>query len=335
MCLNLIFNMSFGPFAALHAQDFPASDFNLLSKGKQNNPRLGYNNNTGGELNVHVSGEVANPGEVYMRPNQRVLQAIELAGGFSGSAAQNRVELRRSGRTTRLNMFKVKRQGILAENPAIQEGDLIFVPFMNQSVRVQGPVRYPDVYEIHAEMNLKDLVELAGGTTVGLAQDKPAIVVRFDSDNKVQSLEVPLSEAAHFELKDGDVITLPHKLISDRHIVGTVDYLPNDRMDLPSYTKEVFVLGGVKKPTKLPFLPQQSLAMYVAQAGGLTRLGREDVIIYRQNQEPFKALVQSQIPILPGDTLVVGEDYLGPEFWITFMTSLAGLGLSIVAVFGR
>ncbi|MDB5038469.1 MAG: polysaccharide export protein, partial [Bacteriovoracaceae bacterium] len=258
---------------------------------------------------------------------------------INSQASETRIELRRGHEKSPkvINLIKLNREGGLEGNPFLQENDVVFVPRKLASAVLQGTVKYPGVYEISPSKttSLWDVIELGGNFTVGLANGVPLTVIRYDETNQKKVFKVNNSkdELQSFKLQDGDSITSPHKFTIHNDFDNSVDSLPNDHMAFPSYTSEVFVLGGVKVPGKFPFVPQHRLSKYVAMAGGLSRLGRDDLIIYRSDGNQIKTDINTQLSINPGDTLVVGEDKLGPEFWITLMTTLAGVGLSAVAIF--
>ena len=80
-----------------------------------------------------AGGELARPGKYDLRSDTTVLEAVEMAGGFTERAKHSQVVLFRKLNEDRfearlLNMKKMLAQRDLNENPQLQPGDLVFVP---------------------------------------------------------------------------------------------------------------------------------------------------------------------------------------------------------------
>lgn len=291
-----------------------------------------------GAISVHILGAVVNPGTFYLKPSSRVVEALQMAGGLSRQGSQTRVELRRGKTVTTVNLFKLQRSGDLAFNPFVQENDVIFVPLKKASISTDGSFRTPGVYEIDpGGTSLMEAVDLSQGFSVGNSTELPLVVIRYDAAGTKQVFKIPATEAElkSFHLIDGDSVFAPHKFTAKNKFDFSVKELPSDSIGYPSYSKDVFVVGGVKAPGRFPYVPQHAIGKYVAMAGGNSRLGRQTGLIIRSNGEKERTNIESDIVINPGDTLIVDEDILGPEFWITLMTTLAGLAVSSYAILGR
>ncbi len=291
-----------------------------------------------GGIDIHVLGEVVSPGTYRINSGDRLLRALQLAGGVNLFSAENRIELRRKGKSSRtVSLVRLFREGMLDDNPYLQENDVVYVPRKVASARVQGTVQFPGLYEISVkeETSAWDLIQLSGGFTVGLAEGKKLTLIRYDETNRRQVLFIQNDEKELKStfLKNGDTLHSPHKFTIDNEFDNSVLNLPNDHIAYPTYTGEVFVLGGVKNPGKQEFIPHHSLGKYIALSGGLSRLGRTDLVVYGMNGKVVNASMNSPIQVNPGDTIVVGESKLGPEFYVTLMTTIAGLALTSIAIF--
>ena len=75
---------------------------------------------------VNVGGSVRQPGEVPLRENMRLFQAITRAGGFTEFARQKEIKLVRGNRETKYDMRSIRADG--SNNPFLQDGDQIIVP---------------------------------------------------------------------------------------------------------------------------------------------------------------------------------------------------------------
>jgi len=80
-----------------------------------------------------AGGELARPGKYDLRSDTSVLEAVEIAGGFTTRAKHSQVVLFRKVDADRfearlLNLKKMLAQRNLDENPQLGPGDLIYVP---------------------------------------------------------------------------------------------------------------------------------------------------------------------------------------------------------------
>ncbi|MFQ5480755.1 MAG: polysaccharide biosynthesis/export family protein [Thermodesulfobacteriota bacterium] len=83
---------------------------------------------------IYVLGEVNRPGIFAFQSRYSVLEAITMAGGFRQEAQPASVVLIRGGlkssNAVTLDLKKALKKGDLADNVAIQQGDVIYVPPM-------------------------------------------------------------------------------------------------------------------------------------------------------------------------------------------------------------
>lgn len=288
-------------------------------------------------LTIHVFGAVNDPGTYLVPASERLLAAIKVAKGLKSIGTERRIELRRYGKLKlRIDLLKLRRTGDLSLNPFLQNNDLIFVPFQTRAVAIHGPVREPGVYELLPNENLKDLVQDLGlGFTPGADRSAPLKIIRYQDGNEKEVIAIANKEnaMAEFVPESGDVVQVPHKFLSDKTFDNSVAKLPLDNIAFPSFTSRVFVIGGVRVPQSIEYDPRFRVSDYVAMAGGLTRLGRPEGRIRKFDGSESHFNLESHVGISPGDTLVIDEDRLGPEFWITFMTTLTGIALNAVSVY--
>lgn len=288
---------------------------------------------------VHVLGEVTNPGTYRVSPSMRVTDAIQLSGGIKGNGSQRFVDLRKQGQKHGrvLDLFSYKTLGNLSQNPYLQDNDTIFVPLKEQAVEIEGPIRRPGVYELRNEKSLGDLVKLAGGFTVGASLENPIKVVRYHGNQEKEVIEVSTdaTDIAQFFLRDGDVAVVQHKFLTKHKFDYNLKKLPNDNIYYPAYDDKVFVIGGVKAPGAFQFNQYYTLRQYMTLAGGTTIMAKRGKIkVIRPDGTVAKAPKGRYDGVInPGDTIVVPEKSIPNQFYISLMTTIASLGVSTVAIF--
>lgn len=214
---------------------------------------------------VYVVGEVNRPGVVFARPIDRVSVVISRAGGVTTRGSRSKIKLYRNNELQGLADLEVfERIGDLTKNPYVQDGDLIIVSQMEQSVIVRGAVfgrrgyelrvaeltatrerTSEGLYELNPGERIADIIAKAGGTTPW-ADPTGAYIER-----KNERLTVDLTQAlinieseANILLEDGDILVIP--------AVNAV----------------VYVQGHVVNPGPFAYQANLKASDYIGLAGG-------------------------------------------------------------------
>lgn len=288
---------------------------------------------------VHVLGEVKRPGTYRISPSMRVTDALQRAGNIRSNGSERFLELRKQGKIKGrfLDLFAYKTFGQLSQNPYLQDNDTIFVPLKKMAVEIEGPVRRPGVFELKNERTLSDIIELAGGFTVGMMESDPIRVIRYGGTEEKAILEVQNNgqETINFKVQDGDVIVIPHKFLTKHQFDYNVKKLPNDNIFYPAYDDRVFVIGAVRGPGAFDFNQYYSVRQYLTLAGGTTTMAKNGKIkVVTVDGKTYKAKGGSYNRVLnPGDTIVVPEKSVPITFYLSLLPTIASLGLSAAALF--
>jgi protein involved in polysaccharide export with SLBB domain len=288
---------------------------------------------------VHVLGEVKRPGTYRVSPSMRVTDALQIAGNLKPMGSERFIELRKQGSLHGrvLDLFAYKTLGDLSQNPYLQDNETIFVPLKKRAVEVEGPVRRPGVFELKNEDNLNDIVELAGGFTVGVNPQEPIKIVRYggNEEKEIISISQDSESLRSFDVQDGDVIFIPHKFLTKHQFDYNIKRLPNDNIFYPSYENRVFVIGAVRLPGPLDFNQNYTLRQYLTLAGGTTTMAKNGQIkVVTNDGRTIKAKNGNYDGVInPGDTIVVPEKSIPTAFYIGLLPTIASLGLSATALF--
>jgi protein involved in polysaccharide export with SLBB domain len=277
---------------------------------------------------VHILGEVANPGTYRVAASDRVSEIINRAGGLSQYASERNIQLKRKDGGTRvIDLMEFRLHGKLEENPYVTDNDVIYVPLADKLVQIVGSVKRPNYYELKKENTLAQVIDLAGGFNAAAAVSQPIKVVRFVNGEKTIN-DVPINndEMDKYAILNGDVIVVPNLVTKDTEFDYNISAIPGDQLFYPSYEDRVFVLGGVTFPGAYPFSQYYMLNQYVSLAGGLSDRGGPKYKVIGVDGKIRKASATDRVN--PGDTIMVKEHWLSPAGWMMFGMSLASFGLS-------
>lgn len=274
---------------------------------------------------LFVVGEVRNPGTIQAWPIDRVSEVIKYAWGISTLGSRSKIQLKRDGKLYCIvNLERFEAQGDISVNPYVQDGDVVYVPKMEQSVIVQGAVFGKGGYELRVsqltaaqertseglyELNhgerVADLIVKAGGTTPW-ADLKSVYINR---DNK--KIAVDLIQA----LMAGDT-------------TANTTLLNGDILVVPSVNALVYVQGMVEDPGSFAYQANLKILDYIGLAGGPTvDADQAGARIYRGNN---KISIRGNPVIEPGDRIYVPRQVF--KFWQDYVEILS-VGVSILIAY--
>jgi protein involved in polysaccharide export with SLBB domain len=257
---------------------------------------------------LYVVGEVRNPGTIQASPIDRVSEVIKYASGISTLGSRSKIQLKRDGRIYRVvNLEKFESEGDIEGNPYVQDGDVVFVPKMEQSVIVQGAVfgkggyelrvsqltaamerSSEGLYELNPGERVANLIVKAGGTTPW-ADLKNGYISRGN-----QKIPTNLAQAM-----------MPDDTTDNKSLVN------GDVLVVPSTNALVYVQGMVTNPGSFAYQPNLKVLDYIGLAGGPTvDADQGGARIYRGRK---RLSIRGNPVIEPGDRIYVPRQIF--KFW--------------------
>ncbi|MDQ7799276.1 MAG: SLBB domain-containing protein [Candidatus Edwardsbacteria bacterium] len=238
-------------------------------------------------MKIQVLGQVRTPGIYPLPVMERVSSALAAAGGTNEQGSPRSIQLIRQGRVVdTLDMYHYLYQNQQAENPILEDGDVLFVPVNSNNIKVVGQVFRPGIFEIKPGERLLDIIEMAGGITP-VATKEDIKIENVATPDVVQSISyknlfIDGDQTLNVLIKEGDVVTVPTAPTS------------------------VTVVGQVQKGGTFVFEPGTVLSYYLGMAGGYgERASTGNIRINRWGGKSLKA--REDTPIEPGDVVIVGE----------------------------
>ena len=167
-------------------------------------------------VRVYVVGEVAAPGAYDISSLSTPLNALFTAGGVTQRGSLRQLEHYRGNQLLeKVDAYDLLLHGVRGNMQRLESGDSLRVPPLGSTVTVDGMVRRPATYEIRAEKNLEDVLDLAGGILPAAAL-RHIEVQRLVAHEKRTMFSLDLGEASdteavrgqmrQFAVRDGDQI---------------------------------------------------------------------------------------------------------------------------------
>lgn len=200
-------------------------------------------------IRVYVVGEVAAPGAYDISSLSTPLNALFTAGGVTPRGSLRQLEhYRGSQLVEKVDAYDLLLRGVRRNVQRLESGDSLRVPALGPTVTVDGMVRRPATYEIRAEKNLEDVLDLAGGILPAAAL-RHIEVQRLVAHEKRTMFSLDLGEASdaeavrrqmrQFAVQDGDQIHIfpiaPYNTAAvylEGHVLRPGRYSYRERMKL-------------------------------------------------------------------------------------------------------
>ena len=180
---------------------------------------------------VEVQGQVQAPGELFIRGQISIVEALARAGGPTQEADLTAVvKVEKNGKLSEFNLSEQfwKSPPNSDPSPTLSNGDVLFVPnvFKVEPIYVTGYVRSPGAQRVRGPLNLSQAVALAGGFEAS-ANRKEVLIHRRDGT----TLKVPFTVSPangttqQILLYPGDILEVEKKFQVNWSLVSTIVYI--------------------------------------------------------------------------------------------------------------
>lgn len=272
------------------------------------------------ESYVSVSGAVNSPGRYQFGENMNLGDVFAMSGGFQLGAATNRVEISRlvieDNEPTKVIIANLSIDRDIESNDAsfdfqLEPYDEVIVRYvpefeMQNIIELRGEVKFPGKYTlIKDNETIKDVILRAGGLTIEAYPEAAKLVRKEDSlGNVVLKLDEVMnsnSSRFNFNLKDGDVISIP-KVKDFVSISGATNAQE-------MYTEDIL---GAQRQLNVPFHNGKNAKFYLDNyAGGISDRGnKNEVYVQYVNGEVVKSknflLYRTYPEVKKGSKIIVG-----------------------------
>lgn len=192
-------------------------------------------------IGIYVLGEAYKPGRYVMSGLSSVSNALFVSGGVNEQGSLRNIQIRRNDKViSTYDFYDFLLKGSLESDVILQDGDIIFVPFIENSIHLGGAFKRPHRYEFIEGETIEDAIFLAGGFNSEVYGSPKLELSSIDNESAKRELTyLDPNEASARPLKNGDVINISSvvgvdprtiKLTGEIQNPGSYSIQPGDRI---------------------------------------------------------------------------------------------------------
>jgi polysaccharide biosynthesis/export protein len=310
---------------------------------------------------VRIGGRVNAPGSYPLEPGMTVDDLVRAGGGLAEDAYGAEADLARyevsDGQTRRTDVIKIDMSRAIGGDPAanltLSPFDFLVVKEISQwagsqeTVRLEGEVKFPGEYPIERGEALRSVVERAGGLTPlafaggsvftretlkererrqiemladRMQQDLGALALAGAQEGGIGASQasntLAVGQALLADLRDtepvGRLVIDLERVMASTDPADDILLKGGDTLRVPRQLQEVTVIGEVQNPTSHLFDSALSRDDYLSLSGGATQKADDKrIYVVRANgsvESGGSRWFRDSGSVLPGDTIVVPLD---------------------------
>jgi len=223
-------------------------------KGRQPSTFLSLSLGQLKSINISFVGEVNSPGIHAVHPFSDITTALLQVGGIDSVGSLRNIQVIRDNKIlNNFDFYEFLVNGITSQNIRLTNGDVIFVPTRKSTVKIEGELNRPGIYEAKNGESIFNLINHAGGLTPK-AQSKIEVYQLLPRDKRPS--EDFAYNVSFIDFQETD------KELADNLVTIRV-------LSVPDVTREVSIFGQVKTPGSYAFDDSMKILDLFKIAGGL------------------------------------------------------------------
>jgi protein involved in polysaccharide export with SLBB domain len=163
-----------------------------------------------GMFRVFVIGEVSAATEISTWAMERLSSLISYATPFA--SLRNVTIKSANGQEKTYDLFNADRTGDLSQNPYLRPNDTITFNRLERQITINGAVERPGIYQLLANENLKDLIEVYACGLTPLADKSRMELIRYVGGTSPFGEKISIGNTniqENFILQNYDIVTIP------------------------------------------------------------------------------------------------------------------------------
>ena len=208
------------------------------------------------KIKVSLVGDVVKPASFLLKGNARLMDLIGSSYGLNKTADYRNIKIiSKDNSEKKYDLLSFIRLGDKKDNPLLTDGDIVLVDKVDETISIEGEVKFPGIYEYVDGETIADFIKLSGGL-LNNARTDTIEVVSFQPDGK--------SEVSKYYSYDAIVTNQTLLKNKDKILVRAI----------PDYYNEKFVKikGYVKYPGYYKIVENKTtLVDVIKEAGGFRK----------------------------------------------------------------
>lgn len=141
-------------------------------------------------IQVHIIGEIENPGSYNVSGLSSVFNALYLSGGPNLNGSLRSVKIfRESKLIEEFDMYDFLMNGISEQNIRLQDQDIIKIDPYTTRVEIEGKIKRPGIYEVREEESFEDLIRFSGGFTEKAYKNNLKVIRSGDKEKEIVTIQ--------------------------------------------------------------------------------------------------------------------------------------------------
>ena len=163
-------------------------------------------------ITVYILGEAYKPGAYTISALSSVSNALFISGGVNENGSLRTIQVKRGGRLiSTYDFYDLIVKGSTKTEVTLQDEDVIYIPFIENTVKIGGAFKRPHKYEFVKGETLLDAINLAGGYKSGTIISSEIEISSLNSTLQSRDRKLVSSNRGllnDYLLKDGDSINI-------------------------------------------------------------------------------------------------------------------------------
>ncbi len=285
---------------------------------------------------VLVTGSVSSPQRLEFVEGDSLSTALTLCRGFLPAADRDSIEIARFPDSDPVHAEWLWEDYARGDNPALHEGDQIFVRAFSQYhvprlVGIGGEVPFPGQYPIApGTTRLKDIIDRAGGVLPTASLDEALLIRRTGIGSILSDAEFRRLQSMAQLRKDGltdeqydyysariypSVMVVNFKALMAGDESQNLILREEDSISIPRAMGYVTVSGAVNMQGNVEYIERGSWRDYIAKAGGFSSTADRGAVrvVDSKTGSFIDPASETTYIIAPGDMIIVPQEE--PHFW--------------------
>tara|TARA_B100001250_G_scaffold231277_1_gene198505 strand:+ start:2045 stop:3850 length:1806 start_codon:yes stop_codon:yes gene_type:complete len=203
-------------------------------------------------ISVYILGEAYKPGSYTVSALSTITNVLFATGGVNENGSLRNIELRRNGKLIKtFDFYDLLLKADTSSDARIEDGDVIFIPFIANRVSLNGSFKRPGTYEFKPGETVRDVIELAGGYSSYIDLNPRLYLGTLNTNTKIkENLLIDIAKIDSIQIKNNDSLNVS---------------------SLSGINQETFKIEGeVKYPGVYAIQKNDTLLDIIDRAGGYT-----------------------------------------------------------------